>query len=341
MDRILTLTQSRFMLISAVDLRMGEYSQTYWYGPDDSMFLDGLRDYEAGLYLDDPSLTYAVRNPEAGFISLAGATARLGPEDVNPAYALWARDQLGVGNMVVRYTAPRDGLTLGMSLHPSAARGSHDRQDVRLFLMLFDHIDQAMQLAYFPPDFEDGHSANLLVDRSGIVREASAGARAVLALGDGLHIAHGALVADNPKCSARINQAIGQALAAIKQGGSGGAVSVERPSGRRPWLVRITPLPRGPEALAAFTPGVLIRIIDAEAAIPRDAPTRWAEAFHLTPTEVRLVTALMHEDGNLPTAAEHSGLRHSTARVHLRNIFDKTGVHSQVALVRLLQRLEN
>ncbi len=340
LDRMLSLTQSRFLMISAVDLRMGEYSQTYWYGADDGKFLDGVKEYKDGLYQDDPSLAYATRNPEAGFISLIGAIARLGPENVNPAYSLWVRDQLGVGNMIVRYTPPRHGLTLGMSLHPSAARGSHDSQDVRLFLMLFDHIDQAMQLAHIPPDFEDQHGANLLVDRSGRVRQASVGARAILALGDGLHISQGALRADDPNCSARIDRAISSALAAITHGGTGGAVAVERPSGRRPWIVRVTPLPRGPEALTAFAPGALIHIIDAGAAIPIDAPARWAEAFGLTPTETRLVASLMNEDGNLPRAAEQSGLRHSTARVHLRNIFDKTGTHSQVALVRLLQRLE-
>jgi DNA-binding CsgD family transcriptional regulator len=340
LDRMLSLTQSRFLMISAVDLRMGEYSQTYWYGADDGKFLDGLKEYEDGLYQDDPSLAYAARNPNSGFISLNSAIAKLGPDAVNSGYSRWVGDQLGVGNMVVRYTPPRDGLTLGISMHPSVARGSHDRQEVRLFLMLFDHIDQAMQLAHVPPDFENQHAANLLVDRSGKVRKASTGARAILALSDGLHISQGALRADNPNCSVKIDRAISSALAAITQGGTGGAVAVERPSGRRSWIVRVTPLPRWPEALAAFAPGALIRIIDADAAVPIDAPARWAEAFGLTPTETRLVAALMNEDGDLPKAAEQSGLRHSTARVHLRHIFDKTGVHSQVALVRLLQRLE-
>jgi DNA-binding CsgD family transcriptional regulator len=341
LDRMLSLTQSRFLMISAVDLRMGEYSQTYWYGADDGKFLDGLKDYEDGLYHDDPSLAYAIRNPGAGVISLTGAIAKLGPENVNPAYSRWVSDQLGVGNMVVRYTPPRDGLTLGISMHPSAARGSHDGEEVRLFLMLFDHIDQAMQLAHVPSDFENQHAANLLIDRSGRVREVSIGARAILALSDGLLISQGALRADNPNCSARIDRAISTALAAITHGGTGGAVAVERPSGRRPWIVKVTPLPRWPEALAAFAPGALIRIIDADAAVPIDAPARWAEAFRLTPTETRLVAELMAADGDLTKAADQLGMRPSTARVHLRHIFDKTGVRGQAPLMRLLQLLES
>jgi DNA-binding CsgD family transcriptional regulator len=48
----------------------------------------------------------------------------------------------------------------------------------------------------------------------------------------------------------------------------------------------------------------------------------------------------MGGDQNLRRTAEEMGMSYWTARVHLKNILEKTGTHSQSQLSRLLSRLE-
>lgn len=340
LNGLLDRTGSRFVMISSVDLRRREYSKTSWHGADDARFLDGVREYETHLYRSDPTLQFGSRNPHAGIVTLRNAITASGGDVDNHHYTRWTSDVLGVGNMAVRYTAPQDDLTLGISLHPPKSRGTHATSDIRLFLMLFEHIERAMRLAARPPDFEHPTEARLLVDSKGQVRMTSEGARAMLARRDGLNIENGYLRADRLGDTARIDALIGRASRALSHGSAGGGIAVPRPSGRRDWLVMASPLPTAYEPFASFAPAVLVRIVDPETGVSAGAAERWASLFGLTPTESRLAETLLTDDGDLRAAAERLGMRHSTARVHLRHIFDKTGARGQAPLVRLLQRID-
>ena len=338
--QILALTNSRLLLLSAVDLRVGAYLKAFSVGPDESRFGDGMAAYAEEWHHADPLLQFAVQNPTAGFASISDALSASGENQAGLEYVRWSKDVLSIGNGVVRYTPQRDFMTLGFSMHPSAERGVHDAGEHRLFLMLFEHIEKAMHLAFRPIDFEDRQSACLLVDMFGRVKLASEGAQSILRSDDGLFMARGYLRATDAAGCASIDRAVTNARDALIRGGSGGVVAVKRPSGKRPWLLKVSALPHPHESLAAFAPVALIRIIDVAATPHPDAPSRWAKAFSLTPAETRLIAALMSSEDDLPHVADQLGMRHSTARVHLRHVFDKTGVRSQVALVRLLQKLE-
>lgn len=340
LNGLLDLTGSRFIMISKVDLRRREYSQTYWHGADDARFLDGVRDYETDLYRTDPTLEFGSRNPNAGFVTMATAIAGSGVAPADHPYLRWTNDVLGVGHSLVRYTAPRDDMTVGISLHPPSARVTHDPAEIKLFLLLFEHIERSMRLAARPPDFEHPHEARLLVDSRGLVRETSSCAGAMLARADGLRIQGGRLHAACPQDTGRIDALIVSALTALSHGGVGGGIVVPRPSGRRNWLVLVSPLPETHGPFASYGPAALVRIVDPEAYTPPRSPAKWRRMFGLTPMEARLAQTLMADDGNLRTAAEQLGMRYSTARVHMRHIFDKTGARGQVPLMRLLQRIE-
>ena len=69
---------------------------------------------------------------------------------------------------------------------------------------------------------------------------------------------------------------------------------------------------------------------------PIRTESRWLETlFSVTPTEARLAARL--SDGlSLEDAAESLGMSTSTARVHLKHIFSKTGTSRQAELVRLV-----
>ena len=64
-------------------------------------------------------------------------------------------------------------------------------------------------------------------------------------------------------------------------------------------------------------------------------PNVLASAFALTPSEVRMLLAIV-EIGNVSKAAEALGIAETTAKFHLSNVFAKTGTSRQVELVKLV-----
>lgn len=60
-----------------------------------------------------------------------------------------------------------------------------------------------------------------------------------------------------------------------------------------------------------------------------------AHIFDLSPTQTTLA-GLLAEGLPLPEIAERMGVTHNTARTHLRRIYEKTGVQTQTALIRVL-----
>ena len=79
---------------------------------------------------------------------------------------------------------------------------------------------------------------------------------------------------------------------------------------------------------------ILLRLINpATIRLPdRDA---LRDHFGLTPTEAAFALELL-AGNDLATSATRRGIRPSTARAHLRRLFEKTGTHRQAALIRLL-----
>jgi DNA-binding CsgD family transcriptional regulator len=61
-------------------------------------------------------------------------------------------------------------------------------------------------------------------------------------------------------------------------------------------------------------------------------------SFGLTAAEARLA-ALIGSGETIERAAEQLGIVTSTARAHLKRVFDKMGVHRQAELVALIARL--
>lgn len=63
------------------------------------------------------------------------------------------------------------------------------------------------------------------------------------------------------------------------------------------------------------------------------APARLRESFDLTPSEARLLSALVAGE-RLTAYADRLGVRLSTVRTHLRQLFAKTGEQRQADLIR-------
>lgn len=96
-----------------------------------------------------------------------------------------------------------------------------------------------------------------------------------------------------------------------------------------PLLVRISRYaerPSGPTACIMITDCAFSPEIEVEA---------FAEIFHLTPVECRLVSELI-KGFSLQKAARTLKLKTETARSYLKRIFQKTGTHRQADLIALL-----
>lgn len=339
LDNILERTGSRFTLLSVVDFKTSQFSSARWHGPDDARFLDGTKEYEAELHRIDPTLRFGMAHPNGGFISLKDAIGAAGEDYEDNFYVKWSRDMLGVGGFMVRYTPPIDGLTLGVSLHPPAANGQHDADQVRLFLMLFEHVERSVRLAARAPNFEGDAEAVLAINAHRRVVALSERAERLLATADGLSIANERLTVSGSDARNLLDRAISSAVYALTEGTTGGAVAIPRPSGKRPFALTITPLMSRRDPFTALGPAALIRIVDPEERAAQSAPTRWAALYSVTPAEARLVQALLTGEGNLRRVADRLGVAYATARVQLASIFEKTGVNSQAQLVRLLTRI--
>lgn len=116
-------------------------------------------------------------------------------------------------------------------------------------------------------------------------------------------------------------------------------IEVQRRDGRPPLRLIISPFqPEAVEAdlpmLSCADPVAIILIVDQE----REQGSwkmRLRHEFGLTAAEAELALEIMRGDGR-EAAAARLGITVATVRTHLLHIFEKTGVHRQAELVRLL-----
>lgn len=124
-------------------------------------------------------------------------------------------------------------------------------------------------------------------------------------------------------------------LAAATHGARTGRVTyvAVRDHGGRPVILTFTPVGAGSIEAASSAARIMVTARQAEVAAPDHAVL--SEAFGLTQRETALCAALMTGQ-TLQEFADASAISVGTARVHLRNVFAKTGVSRQAELVATL-----
>jgi len=215
---------------------------------------------------------------------------------------------------------------------------------------LLPHLSRALGIMYRLRDAELKLAASLaaldrlssgvlLLDKAGRVTHANRKAAQILERNDGLALRDGLLVVPSA-VRHHLQRTIRSVLSPQTNARHfSDAVSVPRPSGRRPLLLQAAPLAN--DNRFAFPPEVeavaFIVEPDAKATLDRVA---MRDLFEATPAEVRLAE-LLCTGRTVAGAAEEIGISEATARSQLSSLFRKTGTARQVDLMRLLTSLQH
>jgi DNA-binding CsgD family transcriptional regulator len=191
-------------------------------------------------------------------------------------------------------------------------------------------------------DTLDGFSAGMfLVDADGRIVHANAAGHAVLAAGDFLRAAGGRLVAGDPQTDRILRDifiAAGNGDVAI--GTKGIALPLTAHDGER-HVAHVLPLTSGARRRAGIATAAAAALFVHKAALDMPSPPEAiASAYKLTPTELRILLAIV-EIGGGPEVAEALGIAEGTVKTHLGRLFEKTGAKRQADLVKLVAGFSN
>lgn len=249
----------------------------------------------------------------------------------------------------------QDGSIGGLGFSLSARGVDRADESVRRLQRLSPHLCRAVDATLKLGHLADGTrqlasvlqlmpNPALLLDGKGRITLANPAAESLLRTGDGLALDHDGglrLAATLPVETAALSRALAQALAVASGAGTelGGPLRLSRPSGAPPLLVLPVPLP--PPAFALWEmleqARVLVLIVDPTAQ-SRTTAAAIQTTFGLTAAEAR-VAVLIGSGRSGPEAAAVLGISPSTVKTHLKRCYEKTGVHSQAGLVRILGAL--
>ncbi|MDH4246189.1 MAG: hypothetical protein OEW39_00035 [Deltaproteobacteria bacterium] len=232
--------------------------------------------------------------------------------------------------------------------------GPFNEQDLGNLALLLPHLGRSLQIGRmfareqalrqcYEVLLERLPHAVALLDDAGRVVFANRRAEVILSAQDGLSQGLEGVAAGHPLENSHLRQLLRGAIATgsrVPSGnqtqGSGGALAVTRPSGRRPYRVLVMPLPtrHAPIGLEDSQICAALVIREDNADTPLD-PALLAALFGFTPGEAALARALA-EGLSLEEIAAREGKSVHTLRSQLKGIFTKTGVNSQSRLIRLL-----
>ena len=183
----------------------------------------------------------------------------------------------------------------------------------------------------------DGLSAGvILVDASGRIVHANATAHGILSAGDAVRSVGGRLAAISRQSEQELSAAIAEAACRHETMGRNGiAVPLEARDGAR-YIAHVLPMVSGARRDGSFTTSAAAAVFvrKAEFAGP-SAPEIIARQFGLTPTELRVLLAVV-EIGGVSETAESLGIGEATVKTHLHRLFHKTGATRQADLVKLV-----
>ena len=237
-----------------------------------------------------------------------------------------------------------DGAPLLFTTQRRADQERFGRPELEALEALFPHFARAAQFsvrlamaraegALFA--FDQMACGGILLGSKGGVLKVNACAQRTM--GKGIDIAGGRVVAANPASNAALQGIIQAALSPevrLKRERTRPTVIIERRE-RAPLIAYAIPLRGGIRDV--FDPGKAVLVLEEPEARRQVAGAALADAFGLTPAEIRLAEALT-QGKDLATIAEEHRVTIGTVRSQLKSIMAKTDTHRQAELVTLLLR---
>jgi DNA-binding CsgD family transcriptional regulator len=208
---------------------------------------------------------------------------------------------------------------------------------IRRAVLIGRHVElKSVEAATFADTLDGINAGMCLVDAAGRILHANLACQAILDAGDFLSAIEGRIGARD----AKIDQALRELLAAAGStdaatGVRGAALSLKSRNGPR-YVAHVLPLTSGARRLAGITYAATAALFICKVAteIP-SSPEIIARAYNLTPTELRVLLAIV-EVGGVPEVAVAFGVAESTIKTHLSRLFVKTGTGRQADLVKIV-----
>ncbi len=248
-----------------------------------------------------------------------------------------------------------EGFSAGVYFHRRAGQEHFSAPELDVAQFMLPHLHRAFAAEEILAPTRDAAGPALragldaladgvvLLDTKRRVTFANRAVQAMAAQDDGLALAgQGGLTAPDPKTRHALWRAVTAALAVL-EGQVGllpfaGSISLPRPSGGAPWLVRAVPVTRsGPPEMPGGFEGVMLLVTDGERRVKPNGALLM-RLYGLSSAQAALATALAAGR----TVAEHAAQRRiavSTAQGHLAGIRKRTGCRRLSDLTALLARL--
>jgi DNA-binding CsgD family transcriptional regulator len=206
---------------------------------------------------------------------------------------------------------------------------------LRRAILIGEAIDQkAKETTIFVDILNSLRAGLFLIDSNGQIVHANAAGRGILAANDVLCTIGGRLVARD----AAFNHALRDIFAGTGDsaiGGNGFALPLTARDGECQ-VAHILPLGEGARDRIGAPNQVVAAVFVCEAALEISSSADVIQrAFQLTPTELRVLFAIVNV-GGIPQVAAALGVAVSTIKTHVGRIYDKTGAVRQADLVKLV-----
>jgi DNA-binding CsgD family transcriptional regulator/PAS domain-containing protein len=252
--------------------------------------------------------------------------------------------------VMVTATLPGGG-AFSLGIHKPRLSSPFQREAAERLQRLLPHLRRAVQLRAQLADAVLGEQAlrravdhapqaMALLAPDGRVVVLNAAAQRIVEARDGLALGRsGGLQAQLAADQARLQATIRGAAATTAgnaDGSSGGHIGISRPSGRRSYVLTVSPLGLQRPVARSSDPAVAVILSDPDEEMRIDERPLMS-VFGLTAAEAR-VAALLTAGRSLAEIAAELQIGFETVRTHLARARAKTGTASQVDLVRLILR---
>lgn len=241
------------------------------------------------------------------------------------------------------FMALEDGQIGSISSFRSLKDGPFPDSTLQMMRLVLPHFERAAKLhaklGLLQAGFESLDLLNsglIFVRANGEVLQMNRHARELAQQGDGIRIILGRLSAWHWDERLRLQTAVNQAAAAAMGNGVAldGPVVIHRQSGKRPLVLFVAPLRNSRLFNSWGAAGAVVFVHDPERE-PQLSESVLQSLYKLTPAQAKLAVAIAR-GRDLNEYCEEADVRRTTARTHLRLIFDKLGVRRQAEVAALV-----